>query len=139
MHLIFGEADLALMKKVRTAFDPLGLCNPGKIFPRLAAAWSRTGISALGQAVASRVDLAAGEQAPGHRRADRWPAGPNHAITVRAMRSTRWATSQRGVCQLSRSKQLPNTHTPGFGRERLLELGGYFVCADTNRIPRRGG
>jgi glycolate oxidase len=33
MHLIFTDADLALMRRVRTVFDPHGLCNPGKIFP----------------------------------------------------------------------------------------------------------
>jgi len=33
MHLIFSEADMALMKEIRLAFDPRGLCNPGKVFP----------------------------------------------------------------------------------------------------------
>ncbi len=33
MHLIFSDADMDLMKQVRLAFDPRGLCNPGKVFP----------------------------------------------------------------------------------------------------------
>jgi glycolate oxidase len=33
MHLIFSEADLALMRQVRMVFDPHGICNPGKVFP----------------------------------------------------------------------------------------------------------
>jgi glycolate oxidase len=33
MPLIFSEADLACMHKVRHAFNERGLCNPGKIFP----------------------------------------------------------------------------------------------------------
>src|SRR5499426_1826013 len=33
MPLIFSEADLACMKRVKDAFNPTGLCNPGKIFP----------------------------------------------------------------------------------------------------------
>ena len=33
MPLMFGEADLEAMKRVRSAFDPRGLSNPGKIFP----------------------------------------------------------------------------------------------------------
>jgi glycolate oxidase len=33
MPLVFTEADLAAMQKVRQAFDPRNLCNPGKIFP----------------------------------------------------------------------------------------------------------
>ena len=31
--LVFSEADLDAMKRLRGAFDPDGVCNPGKIFP----------------------------------------------------------------------------------------------------------
>ncbi len=33
MPFIFSEADLACMHRVKEAFNPSGLCNPGKIFP----------------------------------------------------------------------------------------------------------
>src|SRR5262245_57612389 len=33
MPLIFSAADLALMQHLKNAFNPTGLCNPGKIFP----------------------------------------------------------------------------------------------------------
>ncbi len=33
MPLLFSEADLALMRRVRDVFNPTGLLNPGKIFP----------------------------------------------------------------------------------------------------------
>jgi glycolate oxidase len=33
MPLMFGEADLEAMRRVRRAFDPQGLANPGKVFP----------------------------------------------------------------------------------------------------------
>jgi glycolate oxidase len=33
MPLMFGEADLATMQRLRGAFDPNGLANPGKLFP----------------------------------------------------------------------------------------------------------
>ena len=33
MPLIFSEADLGCMAAVKRAFNPTGLCNPGKIFP----------------------------------------------------------------------------------------------------------
>jgi glycolate oxidase len=33
MPLMFGEDDLAAMERLRRAFDPLGLANPGKLFP----------------------------------------------------------------------------------------------------------
>jgi glycolate oxidase len=33
MPFIFSPADLATMRRVKDAFNPTGLCNPGKIFP----------------------------------------------------------------------------------------------------------
>ncbi len=33
MPKMFGPADLDTMQRLRCAFDPAGLCNPGKIFP----------------------------------------------------------------------------------------------------------
>ena len=33
MPRMFSEADLELMRRVRRAFDPAGLCNPGKVLP----------------------------------------------------------------------------------------------------------
>src|SRR5437879_3049931 len=33
MPLIFSAADLALMRRLKNAFNPTGLCNPGKVFP----------------------------------------------------------------------------------------------------------
>lgn len=33
MPRMFGEEDLAVMARVREAFDPRGLCNPGKVLP----------------------------------------------------------------------------------------------------------
>ena len=33
MPFIFSAADLTLMQRLKNAFNPTGLCNPGKIFP----------------------------------------------------------------------------------------------------------
>ncbi len=33
MPLLFGSDDLATMDRLRAAFDPAGLCNPGKVLP----------------------------------------------------------------------------------------------------------
>lgn len=35
LPLVFSELDMNAMLSVRSAFDPLGLCNPGKIIPML--------------------------------------------------------------------------------------------------------
>jgi FAD/FMN-containing dehydrogenase len=34
LRLMYSPADLAVMHRVRTVFDPKGLCNPHKIFPQ---------------------------------------------------------------------------------------------------------
>ena len=33
MPLQFSPDDLALMERLKRAFNPQGLCNPGKVFP----------------------------------------------------------------------------------------------------------
>jgi len=33
MRLVFSDADLAAQCRLRAAFDPDQVCNPGKIFP----------------------------------------------------------------------------------------------------------
>ena len=33
MGLLFGEDDLGAMRRLRAAFDPQGICNPGKVLP----------------------------------------------------------------------------------------------------------
>ena len=33
MPTMFGEEDLDVMRRARLAFDPHGLCNPGKLLP----------------------------------------------------------------------------------------------------------
>jgi glycolate oxidase len=33
MPFVFSPADLALMQRLKMAFNPAGLCNPGKVFP----------------------------------------------------------------------------------------------------------
>ena len=43
MSEMFAEPDLQTMQRVRLAFDPLGICNPEKIFPRPRLCAERAG------------------------------------------------------------------------------------------------
>jgi len=54
LPLIFSEADMDTMLRVRAAFDPTGLCNPGKIIPMLRG---------CGEARAVQVTQAAAQEA----------------------------------------------------------------------------
>ncbi|HSK62851.1 MAG TPA: FAD-linked oxidase C-terminal domain-containing protein [Pyrinomonadaceae bacterium] len=48
LPLVFSEADMNAMLSVRAAFDPLGLCNPGKIVPMLRGCGEAKAVSASG-------------------------------------------------------------------------------------------
>jgi D-lactate dehydrogenase (cytochrome) len=49
LPLVFSDADMNAMLRVRAAFDPLGICNPGKIVPMLRGCGE-------GRAVAQTLD-----------------------------------------------------------------------------------
>lgn len=62
LPLIFSEDDMDTMLHVRAAFDPLGLCNPGKIIPMLrgcgeARVLSESGAVATGSAHTPELTL----------------------------------------------------------------------------------
>jgi glycolate oxidase subunit GlcD len=54
LPLVFSDADMNAMLRVRAAFDPFGLCNPGKIVPLLRGCGEAKAIDTLG-AQASRL------------------------------------------------------------------------------------
>ena len=45
LPLVFSDEDMNTMLKVRAAFDPLGLCNPGKIIPMLRGCGEGRGVA----------------------------------------------------------------------------------------------
>jgi glycolate oxidase len=45
MGLVFSTQDMAAMRAVKQAFDPLNLCNPGKVLPDLPAPGAQASIS----------------------------------------------------------------------------------------------
>lgn len=58
LPLIFSAADMDTMLRVRAAFDPTGLCNPGKIIPILRGCGEARAVSPATQATAPEaVDL----------------------------------------------------------------------------------
>ena len=54
LPLVFSDADMNAMLRVRAAFDPLGLCNPGKIIPMLRGCGEARAIAI--ESTASRSD-----------------------------------------------------------------------------------
>ena len=61
LPLIFSEEDMDAMLRVRAAFDPTGLCNPGKIIPVLRGCGEARATSNV-QSPKSKVELPLGAQ-----------------------------------------------------------------------------
>ena len=61
LSLIFSENDMSAMLEVRAAFDPTGLCNPGKIIPMLRGC----GEARVTQTVIAEPDRSTGYQGNG--------------------------------------------------------------------------
>ena len=64
LSLIFSAADMDAMLRVRAAFDPSGLCNPGKIIPMLRGCGEARAISNV-EGPTSNVGLQARQAATG--------------------------------------------------------------------------
>ncbi len=79
LSLIFSERDMETMLSVRAAFDPTGLCNPGKIIPMLR------GCGEARAAATSNVQSPTSKVLPGHQPVS-ITAGPesNVGSTVRS-------------------------------------------------------
>lgn len=65
LPLIFSEADMDTMLRVRAAFDPTGLCNPGKIIPMLRGCGEARTLFAATQATAQGASDLLGPRASG--------------------------------------------------------------------------
>ncbi len=65
LSLIFSEADMDVMLGVRAAFDPTGLCNPGKIIPMLRGCGEARATKSNVESPMSNVLLGSQEVRPG--------------------------------------------------------------------------
>jgi glycolate oxidase subunit GlcD len=64
LPLVFSDADMNAMLSVRAAFDPLGLCNPGKIVPLLRGCGEANAVQTAPPASLPRQDGAVVPRAP---------------------------------------------------------------------------
>ena len=60
LSLIFSEADMETMLQVRAAFDPTGLCNPGKIIPMLRGCGEARAIASPGNGSSAVLEATPG-------------------------------------------------------------------------------
>ena len=116
LPLIFSEADMEAMLRVRAAFDPTGLCNPGKIIPLLrgcgeARAQAKSNVQSPTSNVLSEPKTA-------------WH-GPGDLRGPRASRPQRSAASQT----------VGDEFDPDRSQQQLAQLVGEANIAASPRLP----
>jgi glycolate oxidase subunit GlcD len=117
LSLIFSEADMDTMLRVRAAFDPSGLCNPGKIIPMLRGCGeARAQTKSKVQSPKSKVAVGLGTPLNGLPEAGALP-GPE---------ARRLHGSLDSSLQISKSGTLPagNGSKPGDHNNRTFDLNG---------------
>jgi glycolate oxidase subunit GlcD len=118
LSLIFSEPDMDAMLRVRAAFDPAGLCNPGKIIPMLrgcgeARAQAKSNVQRPMSNVLSEPE------------ADRGPQSGSPAGVVVATGSQETSAVQVALPQVSANLSLSDIRfDPDSARQRLVELVG---------------
>ncbi len=103
LPLIFSEADMSAMLQVRAAFDPSGLCNPGKIIPMPRGCGEARAV-----ATHSPPNLSSSNRAPAHSVLPRSESsGSGRAAQRQAQISTR-LNEERIARELSNIVGSPN-------------------------------
>ncbi|HEY8188330.1 MAG TPA: FAD-linked oxidase C-terminal domain-containing protein [Pyrinomonadaceae bacterium] len=102
LPLIFSEADMDAMLRVRAAFDPTGLCNPGKIIPMLrgcgeARAVSEPGALAKGSPVAEAPHSKPGSLTSQKDVLDHVPERHGESVQTSGVQFANTAAGQVGV------------------------------------------
>src|SRR5690242_7865875 len=91
LPLVFSEADMDAMLRVRAAFDPLGLCNPGKIVPLLRG---------CGEAKAIATEVPEPAEVQMHS-GTRMNTDETHGLSLRQIVGEANVTSQNGTMIVS--------------------------------------
>ena len=130
LSLIFSEPDMDTMLRVRAAFDPTGLCNPGKIIPMLRGCGEAravsTGVPALSEPRAS----ATGPQAKSNVQRPM-----SNVLSEPEASATGSLAAEASAPQNSTNLSLSdNRFDPGIARQRLAELIGEENISGSPRL-----
>lgn len=83
LPLVFSDADMNAMLRVRAAFDPLGLCNPGKIVPLLRGCGEAKAIVSSDSAAPEAQPFRVSPQTPVQSELSKHAAfNPDRAVTL---------------------------------------------------------
>lgn len=129
LPLVFSEADMNAMLSVRAAFDPLGLCNPGKIIPMLRG---------CGEAKAIATDDTdyTDTFSPLRDRLPRQPINIAFRRSVESVSSVALPTSTEELAEIIKRAAAEHWTITAVGGQSLLNNPGTALVVDTKHLNR---
>ena len=129
LPLIFSDDDMDAMLQVRSAFDPSGLCNPGKIIPMPrgcgeARAVATHSLSEPEEVISLPNDGAVSKQAiaPRERTAQKQALIATKLNQARIARELSSIVGDQSVRRVAKVGAIPGSESNTFSNERALEV-----------------
>ena len=126
LPLVFTEADMNAMLSVRAAFDPLGLCNPGKIIPMLRG---------CGEAKAVATDNTETTDIFSPRLQSQTP-NITFQTSVKSVSSVAFPTSTEELAEIMKRAAAERWTVAPVGGKTLLHNPSTNLVIDTSRLDK---
>ena len=130
LPLVFSEADMNAMLRVRAAFDPLGLCNPGKIIPMLRG---------CGEAKVVATDDTDNTDMTSPQLRDRFQSrrtNMSFQTSVASVSSVAFPSSTEELAEIMKRAFAERWTVTAVGGKTLLDKPSANLVIDTSRLDR---
>lgn len=129
LPLVFSEADMNAMLSVRAAFDPLGLCNPGKIIPMLRGCGEA-------KAVATGVTENTDTISPVREFSRAQRTNIRFQTSVKSVPSVTYPTSTEELAEIMKRATAEHLTVTATGGMSLLDQPSSNLIVHTNRLDK---
>ena len=127
LPLVFSETDMNAMLSVRAAFDPLGLCNPGKIIPMLRG---------CGEAKAVATDNTDLISSQSRQRLQPQRTNTASQISALSVSSVAFPSSTEELAEIMKEAAVNRWTITAAGGMSLLTKPSATLIVDTSRLNR---
>jgi FAD/FMN-containing dehydrogenase len=129
LPLVFSEDDMNAMLSVRAAFDPLGLCNPGKIIPMLRGCGEARAVATDDTETTDSV-LALRDPLPEQ------PTNNAFQTSVVSVSSVAFPSSTEELSEIMKQAAAEHWTATAVGGMALLDKPSSNLIVHTNRLDR---
>jgi D-lactate dehydrogenase (cytochrome) len=130
LPLVFSEADMNAMLSVRAAFDPLGLCNPGKIIPMLRGCGEA---KAVATNTTENTDMTSGQPRNG---LPTQRINSSFKTSVSSVSSVAFPSSTQELSEIMAQAAAERWTVTAVGGMAFLEKPSSNLIVHTNRLDR---